>query len=214
MCACVCPLSLSLFPSPSLFSPLSPSPSRFTGAHTSVMHHHFWHTRPALHVIGMDVLKRMGGCLLLLLVAIIFDIIGVVVLFVGIFANLRIDGQFYGDFLIYTGSLVVFLSLFLWLLWYVANIQVPDRYFNPYDKNSVVERLARSMSRKMSQKPGTVKRVKRAENGDESMKTPAHKASRVTWGRNSAFHNEGFCGDDGRGRENISVLKGDKGGRA
>ncbi|XP_058510565.1 transmembrane protein 238-like [Solea solea] len=145
----------------------------------------------------MDVRKHIGGCLLLFVLAVVFDITGLIVLFVGIFANVRLDGRFYGDFLIYTGSLLIFISLAFWLMWYVGNIQMSEHYHDPYDKNSVVERLARTLSRKMSQKPGgTARSLKDVDGRRRPLDpTPPHKASRVTWGKNSAFHNHGFEGE-------------------
>uniref|UniRef100_A0A8B9J8P5 Transmembrane protein 238a n=1 Tax=Astyanax mexicanus TaxID=7994 RepID=A0A8B9J8P5_ASTMX len=72
---------------------------------------------------GMD-LRFIGACAPLFLLALLFDVVGFVLLFVGIFANLQVNGRFYGDFLIHTGGVLVFCSLGWWLMWYAGNIQV------------------------------------------------------------------------------------------
>jgi hypothetical protein len=55
-----------------------------------------------------------------LIVALLSDTVGLVLLLVGIFATLN-----YWDFLVYTGALILALSLLFWIAWYTFNIQVP-----------------------------------------------------------------------------------------
>uniref|UniRef100_UPI0037E78587 transmembrane protein 238-like n=1 Tax=Semicossyphus pulcher TaxID=241346 RepID=UPI0037E78587 len=144
----------------------------------------------------MERVKCIGGCVPLFLMALVFDIIGLVLVFIGIFANLRIEGRFYGDFLIYTGALIVFFSLGPWLMWYVGNVQVSEDDGSKKRK-STIARLARKLSERLSQKLKGEEGVKCVREKDEEedgsqVGSPPHKASRVTWGRSTAYHNGGY----------------------
>ncbi|XP_041634083.1 transmembrane protein 238-like [Cheilinus undulatus] len=146
----------------------------------------------------MERLRCIGGCVPMFLVAVVFDVIGLVLLFIGIFANLRIEGRFYGDFLIYTGSLIVFFSVGPWLMWYVGNVQVSVEDGSK-KRGSTIVRLARKLSERLSQKlRGEDKTVRGVpdhleDHGNQVSPAP-HKASRVTWGRATAYQNGGFDG--------------------
>ncbi|KAM9209453.1 transmembrane protein 238-like [Dugong dugon] len=66
-----------------------------------------------------------GRCVFFLYLAILVDVVGLVLLLVGIFASLS-----YWDFLVYTGALILVLSLLLWTTWYSINIEVPLEQMN------------------------------------------------------------------------------------
>lgn len=157
----------------------------------------------------MELLRRLGGCVPLFLAALVLDALGLVLLFIGIFANLRVDGRFYGDFLIFTGALVVFLSLFFWIFWYAGNVPAP-RSDALKRSGSRIAQLARKLSERLGEKLRGSQRVGPAEDGGPAgPEAPPHKASRVTWGKSTvkAFHNQGYEQDQDpdpdQGRQHI-----------
>lgn len=140
----------------------------------------------------MGLQRCIGGCVPLFLIAIVFDVVGVILLFIGIFANLQISNLFYGDFLIYTGSLIIFLSLGFWVMWYMWNVPVSEDD-GLKKRDSVVVKLARKLTERLSQKLKGEEEVKCVEDEDSSqVSSPPGKASRVTWGRSTAYTNEGY----------------------
>ncbi|KAM8843891.1 transmembrane protein 238 [Spinachia spinachia] len=62
----------------------------------------------------------LGRCVCCFWLAVAFDIIGLLVLLIGVFVNV-----FFYDLLIYAGAIVIFLSLIWWVFWYSGNIEVP-----------------------------------------------------------------------------------------
>ncbi len=105
-------------------------------------------------LLKMTALRCIGSCLSLFVMAIVFDILGVVLLFVGIFGNVRMRGVFYGDFLIHTGALVLFVSLALWLMWYVGNIRVKDEGLARRSSAALsIKALARKLTERLSKTP-------------------------------------------------------------
>ncbi|XP_041832588.1 transmembrane protein 238 [Melanotaenia boesemani] len=139
----------------------------------------------------MDVMRCIGSCLPLFLLAIIFDVLGLILLFIGIFANLSIGDRFYGDFLIYSGSLIIFFSLGFWLMWYVGNVRVLE-YDEQVKRGSIVQ-MARKISERLSMKLKGKEHVKRVEDEEHSqIGSPPHKSGKVTWGKSTAYSNEGY----------------------
>nr|XP_057905434.1 transmembrane protein 238-like [Doryrhamphus excisus] len=65
------------------------------------------------------VYRGLGRCICCFWLAVAFDVIGLLVLLVGVFVNV-----FFYDLLIYAGAIVIFLSLVWWVFWYSGNIEV------------------------------------------------------------------------------------------
>ncbi|NWX47743.1 TM238 protein, partial [Steatornis caripensis] len=63
-----------------------------------------------------------GRCAVILLLAVLCDVVGLIILFLGIFAPLSS-----WDFFIYLGALLLAFSLVFWMFWYTVNIEVPFR---------------------------------------------------------------------------------------
>lgn len=61
----------------------------------------------------------------LLVVAVILDVVGILLFFIGIFAPLS-----FWDFFVLSGPLLIFLSLVFWIFWYLGNLTVSDDELN------------------------------------------------------------------------------------
>ncbi|KAM6222680.1 transmembrane protein 238 [Rhynchocyon petersi] len=94
----------------------------------------------------------LGRCRLALLLAVALDVAGMAALLTGVFAQLQVRGRDFGDLLIYSGALLVFLSLLGWILWYTGNIEISRQELErDYGlRPSALARLARKISRRWS----------------------------------------------------------------
>uniref|UniRef100_A0A3Q2DG73 Si:dkeyp-72e1.6 n=1 Tax=Cyprinodon variegatus TaxID=28743 RepID=A0A3Q2DG73_CYPVA len=66
--------------------------------------------------------RGLGRCACSFWLAVAFDVVGLTVLLLGVFATV-----FFYDLLIYAGAIIIFLSLIWWVFWYSGNIEVPPK---------------------------------------------------------------------------------------
>ncbi|XP_070257705.1 transmembrane protein 238 [Myotis yumanensis] len=94
----------------------------------------------------------LGRCRVALLLAVALDVAGMAALLTGVFAQLQVRGRDFGDLLIYSGALLVFMSLLGWILWYTGNIEISRQELErDYGlRPSALARLARKLSRRWS----------------------------------------------------------------
>ncbi|MEE6506718.1 hypothetical protein FKM82_007821 [Ascaphus truei] len=98
----------------------------------------------------------LGRCTVLFFLAGASDVAGLGLILTGIFANLEKNGRSFGEFLIYSGGILLFFSLLFWLAWYSFNLEVSMEELlkdTPitHSRSSLVQ-LARKLSERLSKK--------------------------------------------------------------
>lgn len=78
--------------------------------------------RPLSYIAKM---QRGSYTKFFLTLALIMDIVGLLLFFIGIFAPLS-----FWDFFVISGPLLIFLSLVLWIFWYIGNLTVSEEELN------------------------------------------------------------------------------------
>uniref|UniRef100_A0A3B4CSR4 Transmembrane protein 238 n=1 Tax=Pygocentrus nattereri TaxID=42514 RepID=A0A3B4CSR4_PYGNA len=89
-------------------------------------------------------------CKFALVFAVLTDLLGITSVLIGVFAPLEVKGRDFGDLLVYSGALLVLLSMAGWVMWYSGNIE-GLRSANVLSdlKAGAVDRLARSLSQRI-----------------------------------------------------------------
>ncbi|XP_051949354.1 transmembrane protein 238a [Xyrauchen texanus] len=103
----------------------------------------------SLYTVTMSSFTGLKHCKVALAFAVIFDIFGFTSLFLGLFVPLEVKGRDFGDLLVYTGALLVLISLGGWVMWYSGNIEGMPTQKELGRIGTVVDRLARNLSRKI-----------------------------------------------------------------
>lgn len=88
----------------------------------------------------MELKRVVGQCAPLFFLAVTFDVVGFLVLLVGLAASPQLGGRYYGDFLALTGAVFMFFGLGVWVMWYAGNLGVDGK------RRTGFGRIARQLS--------------------------------------------------------------------
>lgn len=93
--------------------------------------------------------EELGHCKFILVFAIVMDLLGITIVLIGVFVPLEVKGQDFGDLLVYSGLVLVLMSMVGWVMWYSGNIEGLSLAKDLGYKRNAVDRLARSLSRRI-----------------------------------------------------------------
>ncbi|XP_062848398.1 transmembrane protein 238-like [Trichomycterus rosablanca] len=93
--------------------------------------------------------EDLSHCKCVLVFTILTDIFGITIVLMGVFVPLELNGRDFGDLLVYSGALLVLMSMGGWVMWYSGNIKGLSTTKELGYKPSAVDRLARSLSRRI-----------------------------------------------------------------
>ena len=92
----------------------------------------------------------LSNCKLALVFAVLMDMFGAVTLLLGVFAPLEIRGQDFGDLLVYSGALLLLMSMWGWVIWYSGNIEgLTSKTDRSGGMGGAMDRFSRRVSRKI-----------------------------------------------------------------
>uniref|UniRef100_A0A4W4GYL8 Transmembrane protein 238a n=1 Tax=Electrophorus electricus TaxID=8005 RepID=A0A4W4GYL8_ELEEL len=93
--------------------------------------------------------EGLAHCKFILVFAIIMDIFGITTVLMGVFAPLEVKGHDFGDLLVYTGTVLVMLSMAGWVMWYSGNIEGLTSIKDLEARRTPLDRLACSLSQQV-----------------------------------------------------------------
>lgn len=101
-------------------------------------------------IIAMEKsIQGVGRCKFSFWFAVFHDVLGLLILLSGVFWDI-----FFNDLLIYSGAVVIFLSLIWWVFWYTGNIEVPPKELEDdvtlYRRTKGISGVVRKVSDRLS----------------------------------------------------------------
>lgn len=93
--------------------------------------------------------EGLAHCKFILVFAITMDLIGITIVLMGVFVPLQVKGQDFGDLLVYSGVVLVLMSMVGWVMWYSGNIEGLSLRKDLGYKHNAVDRLAHTLSRRI-----------------------------------------------------------------
>lgn len=88
-------------------------------------------------------------CKCVLVFAVFMDLLGLSAILIGVFVPLEVGGRDFGDLLVYSGALLVLMSMGGWVMWYSGNIEGLISGNELTHKRNAVDRFARTLSRRI-----------------------------------------------------------------